>query len=94
MQFTESQTIKNLARSYAGETQAGLKYQFISKLCTAMGYKTLADELKQIAKNETNHAKVFYDFIVDNTENLISVEYQADYTFDKTEILQGLKSAI
>ena len=43
MQFTESQTIKNLARSYAGETQAGLKYQFISKLCTAMGYKTLAD---------------------------------------------------
>ena len=31
---------------------------------------------------------------MDNTENLISVEYQADYTFDKTEILQGLKSAI
>ena len=94
MQFTESQTIKNLARSYAGESQAGLKYQFISKLCTAMGYKTLADELKQIAKNETNHAKVFYDFIVNNTQNVISIEYQADYSFDKTQILEGLKSAV
>ena len=94
MQFTESETIKNLAKSYAGESQAGLKYQFISQLCTQMGYKTLADELKAIAKNETNHAKVFYDFIVDNTENGISVEFCADYSFSKNEILEGIKSAI
>jgi rubrerythrin len=94
MQFTESETIKNLAKSYAGESQAGLKYQFISQLCTQMGYKTLADELKAIAKNETNHAKVFYDFIADNTENGISVEFCADYSFSKNEILEGIKSAI
>jgi len=94
MQFTESETIKNLAKSYAGESQAGLKYQFISQLCTKMGYKTLAEELKEIAKNETNHAKVFYDFIADNTENGISVEFCADYSFSKNEILEGIKSAI
>ena len=53
MEFDKTQTFRNLARSFAGESQAGLRYQFISKLALKQGYKTLSDEIKYIAHNET-----------------------------------------
>ena len=39
MEFDKTQTFRNLARSFAGESQAGLRYQFISKLALKQGYK-------------------------------------------------------
>ena len=53
MQFEKTQTFKNLARSFAGESQAGMRYQLIAKQAMQEGYKTLADEIRTIAKNET-----------------------------------------
>ena len=44
MEFCKSQTYLNLAKSFAGEAQAGLRYQFIADLCTQQGYKIVADE--------------------------------------------------
>ena len=32
MQFHETQTYQNLARAFAGECQAGMRYQMIAKL--------------------------------------------------------------
>ena len=61
MEFDKTQTFRNLARSFAGESQAGLRYQFISKLALKQGYKTLSDEIKYIAHNETAHAKVLFE---------------------------------
>lgn len=59
MEFDKTQTFGNLARSFAGESQAGLRYQFIAQLAMKQGYKTLSDEIKYIARNETAHAKSF-----------------------------------
>ena len=64
MEFQNSQTITNLARSFAGESQAGMRYQLIAKLATAQGYAVLADNIRTIAKNETYHAKTFFDIIL------------------------------
>ena len=35
MQFKDSKTYKNLARSFAGQSQAGLRYQLIANQSTA-----------------------------------------------------------
>lgn len=64
MQFEKSKTCVNLARSFAGESQAGMRYQLIAKLATAEEYPVLADIVRTIAKNETYHAKSFFDTLV------------------------------
>ena len=65
MEFDKTQTFGNLARSFAGESQAGLRYQFIAQLAMKQGYKTLSDEIKYIARNETAHAKIIFDTIIE-----------------------------
>ena len=49
MNFHETNTIKNLARAFAGECQAGMRYQLIAKECMKQGYKVLADTIRTIA---------------------------------------------
>ena len=61
MEFQKSQTFINLARSFAGECQAGMRYQLIARQATKEGFVTLADTIRTIAKNETNHARVFFE---------------------------------
>ena len=61
MQFEQTETFKNLARSFAGESQAGMRYQLTSKLAMKENLKTLSDAIRTIAKNETYHAKTFFD---------------------------------
>ena len=65
MEFQKSETYLNLARSFAGEAQAGLRYQFIADQCTAQGYHELAKEIRTLAKNETFHAKQFFEKIIE-----------------------------
>ena len=60
MQFEKTETYQNLARSFAGECQAGMRYQMIAKLAMQEKMKTLADAVRTIAKNETVHATQFF----------------------------------
>ena len=91
MEFCKSQTYLNLAKSFAGEAQAGLRYQFIADLCTQQGYKIVADEIRGLAKNEVNHAKVFFNHIVENGGNRSNIEITAGYPFEGKTIEEGLK---
>lgn len=59
MQFDETKTYVNLARSFAGESQAGMRYQLAARLATQQGYATLAETIRTLAKNETVHARRF-----------------------------------
>ena len=61
MQFDETKTYKNLARSFAGESQAGMRYQLIARAATQQGYIALAEAVKVLAKNETVHARRFME---------------------------------
>ena len=61
MDFNESVTKINLARSFSAECQAGARYQFMSKMALSDNQKFLSDTMKTLAKNEMAHAKVFYD---------------------------------
>lgn len=93
MQLSKSKTLINLAKSFAGEAQAGLRYQLIAEKCLNSGYKVLSDEIKKLAKNEVNHAKVFFNFIMDEGE-FNNIEFAAGYPFVGKDIETGLENAV
>ena len=81
MQFTQTQTYFNLARSFAGESQAGMRYQLAARKAMGQGYKILADTIRTIAKNETNHARVFFEEIQKNAGSTDNSPVEAGYPF-------------
>lgn len=93
MKFENTETFKNLARSFAGECQAGMRYQMIAKLAMQEKLKTLADAVRTIAKNETVHATQFFNKMIEKTGSRDSVEFEADYPFHAGTLAEGLKFA-
>lgn len=81
MQFHQTKTFTNLARSFAGESQAGMRYQLIAKLATAEEYPVLADIVRTIAKNETYHAKSFFDMLIQKAGSCDNIPLDAGYPF-------------
>ena len=93
MQFENTETFKNLARSFAGECQAGMRYQMIAKLAMQEKMKTLADAVRTIAKNETLHATQFFNKIIEKTGSRDNIEFDAGYPFHAGTLVEGLKFA-
>ncbi len=96
MNFNDSVTKNNLARSFSAECQAGARYQFMSKLAIADQQKFISDTLKTLAKNEMAHAKVFYDHIIKmNGGSVKNIPIEAGYPFDdpilKTSLMEESK---
>ena len=50
MEFNESVTKENLARTFAGLCQDGARYQFIAKTAVSEGYEYISDFLKYSQK--------------------------------------------
>ena len=93
MQFENTETFRNLARSFAGECQAGMRYQMIAKLAMQEKLKTLADAVRTIAKNETLHATQFFNKIIEKTGSRDNIEFDAGYPFHAGTLVEGLKFA-
>ncbi len=93
MQFDETKTYRNLARSFAGESQAGMRYQLIARLATQQGYITLADTVKTLAKNETVHARRFFEELSKRGEYLENIDLDAGYPFHGGTLEECLKFA-
>ncbi len=93
MDFTKTQTFHNLARGFAGECQAGMRYQLTAKAAMQQGYKVLADTIRTIAKNETNHAKVFFEAILENAGSRDDISIDASFPFHAGTIEDNLRFA-
>ncbi len=93
MHFDETQTYLNLARSFAGESQAGMRYQLIAREATAQGYIALADEIKTLAKNETVHARRFFEELTKRGEKLDNIVIDAGYPYHTGDICESLRLA-
>jgi rubrerythrin len=91
MQFENTETFKNLARSFAGECQAGMRYQMVAKLAMKEKMKTLADAVRTIAKNETLHATQFFNKIIEKTGSRDNIDFEAGYPFHAGTLAEGLK---
>ncbi len=93
MDFSKTQTFLNLARSFAGECQAGMRYQLTAKAAMKQGYQVLADTVRTIAKNETNHARVFFEAILQNAGSCEDVPVRANYPFHAGTLADNLRFA-
>ena len=91
MQFENTETFKNLARSFAGECQAGMRYQMVAKLAMQEKMKTLADAIRTIAKNETVHATQFFNKILEKAGSKDNIDFDAGYPYHAGTLLEGLK---
>lgn len=93
MEFNKTQTFYNLARGFAGECQAGMRYQLIVRAAMAQGYEVLADTIRTIAKNETNHARVFFEAIQSNAGSQDEVHIDANFPFHAGTLEENLNFA-
>ena len=93
MQFTGTQTYTNLARSFAGECMAGMRYQMTAEAAMKQGYPVLADTIRTIAKNETVHAKVFFETLLAHAGSREDVRIDAGYPFHAGSLADGLRFA-
>ncbi len=88
-----TQTSENLARAFAGESQARNRYTFYAEYAKKEGHIVIEQEIKQIAENERAHAKVFYDLLVDGMGGTSNVNVDGGYPFELGDTLANLKAA-
>ncbi len=93
MDFTKTRTYLNLARAFAGECQAGMRYQLTAKAAMKQGYAALADTVRTIAKNETNHARVFFELLLRHAGSRDDVHIDAHYPFHAGTLAENLRFA-
>lgn len=93
MQFENTETFKNLARSFAGECQAGMRYQMVAKLAMKENMKTLADAVRTLAKNETYHATQFFNKIIEKSGSREDIRFDAGYPFHMGTLAESLRFA-
>lgn len=92
MEFKNSETLKNLTRSFSGECQDGAFYQYMADEATNQKLSNVATILKQLATNEMAHAKIFYDYISSKEDGGVDmVEIKATYPMKSGDLQQMLK---
>jgi len=63
--FESSQTKKNLEFAFAGESQAHTKYLYYASQAKKDGYVQIQDVFTETAKNEKEHAKLWFKYLHD-----------------------------
>ncbi len=69
-----TETEKNLLKSFAGESQARMRYDYFASVAKKEGYEHVAAIFEETAQNEKEHAKRFFKFLEGGT-----VEITASY---------------
>lgn len=65
--FKGSKTENNLKAAFAGESQACMKYQYYASKAKKDGYIKISQIFEETAKNEKEHAKIWFKKLHDNT---------------------------
>lgn len=87
MDFQESKTKENLARSFAAECQEGARYQFLAKMAQQQGYQYMSMLIRTLAHNEMAHATQFFNMIVELGGNQTqNIDIKAGYPFKSGEL--------
>lgn len=93
MQFDQTLTYRNLARSFAGESQANMRYLMIARTARKQGYIELANVISTIAKNETVHARRFFEELTKRGEKLDNIDLEAGYPYHTGTLQESLRLA-
>lgn len=81
-----SKTAENLAKAFAGESQARNRYTIYGEAAEKEGHIRIANIFRETADNERAHAKIFFDFLVQGLGKA-KIKIDADYPvgFGSTE---------
>lgn len=85
-----SKTADNLAKAFAGESQARNRYTFYAKLAEKENQILLSDVFTETADNERAHAKVFFDFLIQGlgkSEINVNTQYPIAYGTNSENLL-------
>lgn len=90
-----TQTAINLMKAFAGESQARNRYTFYASVADKEGYKQIRNIFIETADNEKEHAKRFYNLLLEGFEGELpqNIEITADFPVEKRDTLQNLKAA-
>ena len=58
-----TETERNLLKAFAGESQARNRYVYAAKVARKAGHVQIADIFEETARNEEEHAKLFFKFL-------------------------------
>ncbi len=87
-----TQTAANLARAFAGESQARNRYTFYASVARKEGHANLAAVFAEIAENERAHARAFFDLIIEGLGN-VNAHVDAGYPFALGNTSENLQYA-
>ena len=59
--FKSSETMKNLMKAFAGESQARNKYTYFADIARQSGFEQIAELFEYTANNEKEHARIWFD---------------------------------
>lgn len=76
--LANTKTAENLAKAFAGESQARNRYTFYSKVAEKEGHIQIAAVFAETADNERAHAKIFFDFLIEGLGKA-NIKVDADY---------------
>lgn len=95
MKLIDSKTYKNLAKSYAGESQAYIRYKFIEYGARIAHFGAVAELVDKVVYNEFNHARMFYTKIQDaSKETIENIDIASGYPFkQKWDFIENLRLA-
>ena len=65
MELKGSKTEANLMAAFAGESQARNKYTYYASKARKEGYNQIADLFEETARNEQEHAKIWFKYLHD-----------------------------
>ena len=88
--FKQSETMKNLMRAFAGESQARNRYTFAAGQAHQQGLYVLEQVFQFTADQEKEHAEVFYNQLKELAGETIAIEgsYPVDLSPNMTELLK------
>lgn len=95
MDFSQSQTRLNLARSFAGESQARNRYTIFANIARRENQEVIARIFETTADNERAHAEEFLEKLQKYGKNDVgNITYEAGYPYKLGTTADNLRAAM
>ncbi|MBQ8852259.1 MAG: rubrerythrin family protein [Oscillibacter sp.] len=90
MNLSESHTLVNLMRAFAGESQARNRYTFAAGVCKQQKLHLLEAVFNFTADQEKEHAEIFYNHMKDLAGSTVAIDgsYPIDLTNEVSQLLR------
>jgi len=93
MEFRGSKTAENLMKSFAGESQARMRYNYYASVARKEGFRQIEEIFNETADNEKEHAKLFMKQLIENGVNENVIEINAGYPVAYSDTMKNLEYA-